>query len=171
MADVYLAATAHNATQEVQAAGLSGTGAVHGAVSAPSVSGVEDAAVQAAAQATASMPMESAFSWGGYFQAIGVLLLLLVVLWGAVWLVRKYGKFNFLPQPGALPRDALRMEAQLPLGPRRGLVVVRFLNKRLLLGVTDQHITLLQEAGEHHDRDIEDFQELMEEAQRHKIDN
>ena len=126
-------------------------------------------AAQTAAQA-AGLPSEAVFSWGGYFQAIGVLLLLLAILWGVVWLVRKYGKFNFLPQPGALPRDALRMEAQLPLGPRRSLVVVRFLNKRLLLGVTDHQINLLQETGNHNEHDSMDFQDVMEEAQRRKPD-
>lgn len=113
---------------------------------------------------------ESVFTWSGYFQAIGMLLLLLGALWGLVWVVRKYGKFNFLPQPGALPRHALRLEAQLPLGPKRGLMVVRFLNKRLLLGVTDHQITLLQETGVHDEQDGVDFNEVMAAAQRHKPD-
>lgn len=180
----------HNATQTMHNAttGLSGAGSVHGAAAAPAMPAASaapdmataahsapaagDAAVQAmgtAAQA-AGAPMESAFSWGGYFQAIGVLLLLLALLWGVVWVVRKYGKFNFLPQPGSLPRDALRLETQLPLGQRRGLVVVRFLNKRLLLGVTDHQITLLQEAESHHEHDSLDFQKIMEQEQRRKAD-
>lgn len=88
---------------------------------------------------------EPVFSWSGYFEAIGIMLLLLGCLWLILWIIRRYGKLNFLPAAGALPRDALRMEAQLPLGPRKGLVVVRFLNERLLLGVTEHHITLLAE--------------------------
>lgn len=91
------------------------------------------------------------FSWGGYFQAVGFMCLLLALLWLAVWTVRRSGKFRFLPMPGALPRDALRMEAQLPLGAKKNLVVVRFLNRRLLLGVTDQRITLLKETELHDD--------------------
>ena len=91
----------------------------------------------------ASSVPEPAFSWGGYFEAIGVMLLLLGALWFLLWAIRRYGKFNFLPPPGGLARDALRMEAQLPLGPKRSLVVVRFLNERLLLGVTDQQISVL----------------------------
>lgn len=129
-----------------------------------------DTTIPPVANNVAPLPMDSVFTWGGYFQAIGVLLLLLALLWGVVWLVRKYGKFNFLPQPGALPRDALRLEAQLPLGPKRSLVVVRFLNKRVLLGVTDHQITLLQEAGEHHEHDSTEFEEVMEKAQRHTLD-
>ncbi len=87
----------------------------------------------------------SMFSWGGYFQAIGFMCLLLGLLWLAVWAVRRSGKFNFLPVPGAFPRDGLRLEAQLPLGGKKNLVVVRFLNRRILLGVAEQQITLLKE--------------------------
>lgn len=107
---------------------------------------------------------QSAFTWGGYAQAIGILFLLLGVLWLAVWLARRFGKFNFLPRPGALPRGALVMEAQLPLGPRKGLMVVRFLNKRLLLGVTDQRITLLSEEEAHHEPPENPFQQVMDKA-------
>ena len=95
-----------------------------------------------------------------------ILFLLVAVLWLAVWLARRFGKFNFLPRPGALPRDALVMEAQLPLGPRKGLMVVRFLNKRLLLGVTDQQITLLTEEQAQHEPENADFKQIMEEARR-----
>ncbi len=91
------------------------------------------------------LPSEAGFTWGGYFQSIGILLLLLAALWLFVWFLRKYARFNFIPRPGDFPSDGLRLEAQLPLGPRKGLAVVRFLNKRLLVGITDQQITLLQE--------------------------
>ncbi len=119
---------------------------------------------------TAPMPMESAFTWSGYIQALGTLLILLAALWGVVWLVRKYGRFNFMPRPGAFPRDGLRLESQLPLGPRKGLMVVRFLNKRLLLGVTDHQITLLKETADDDDENNMDFKDVMEKAQRQKSD-
>ena len=109
---------------------------------------------------------ESSFSWGGYAQAVGILFLLVALLWLVVWVVRRFGKFNFLPRPGALPKGALVMEAQLPLGPRKGLMVVRFLNRRLLLGVTDQQITLLTEEQAQHEPENADFQQVMEEARR-----
>ncbi len=110
------------------------------------------------------------FSWGGYFYGIGALFLLLAVLWGVLWLMRRSGKFRFMPSPGGFPRDALRMEAQLPLGPRKGLVVVRFLNKRLLLGLSDQHITLLSEADTDNERTNADFGKSLEEAARQEAD-
>ncbi len=117
------------------------------------------------------MPMDSSFTWGGYFQAVGTLLLLLALLWGLVWCVRKYGKFNFLPRPGSFPRDGLRVESQLPIGPRKSLMVVRFLNDRLLLGVTDTHITLLKETRSHTDEEnAMEFEELIEKEQRREAD-
>lgn len=129
-----------------------------------------DKAFQSAAEvgqnvaSTGRPAAENAFSWSGYFQAIGILCLLLAALWFAMWLVRRYGKFNFLPRPGALPRDALVMEAQLPIGPRKGLMVVRFLNRRLLLGVTDQQITLLMEEKAQNGRQSNKFQDVMDNA-------
>ena len=115
--------------------------------------------------AAAAQPLgQSVFSWGGYVQAIGILCLLLAGLWFVLWLVRRYGRFNFLPKPGALPRDALVMEAQMPLGPRKGLMVVRFLNTRLLLGVTEQQICLLKEEELHDAPRDNDFQGFMEQA-------
>lgn len=105
---------------------------------------VEEPAQAAAAIGQAAAP---AFTWGGYFQAIGYMILLLLLLWGVLWAIRRYGKFNCLPLPGAFPKDGLRMEAQLAFGPRRGLMVVRYLNRRLLLGVTDHQITLLKDTA------------------------
>lgn len=107
---------------------------------------------------------QSTFSWGGYLQAIGVMCLLLAALWFAVWAIRKYGKFNFLPKPGALPRGSLVMEAQMPLGPRKGLMVVRFMNRRLLLGVTDHQITLLTEEKAENERKASSFEGYLDKA-------
>lgn len=104
--------------------------------------------------AAASVP---AFSWGGYIQAVGVLFLLVGLLWLALWAVRRHGGlFRAVTGAGGFSRDDLRLEAQLPLGPRKGLMVVRFLNRRLLLGVTDQRITLLTEQDSDHEHGSED---------------
>ena len=145
-------------------AGSSVRGAVGGAVGTAVGTAAQEAATAVAEPAAALG--QSAFSWGNYIQAVGILFLLVALLWLAVWLARRFGKFNFLPRPGSLPRDALVMEAQLPLGPRKGLMVVRFLNKRLLLGVTDQQITLLTEEQAKHEPENVDFQQVMEEARR-----
>ena len=108
---------------------------------------------------------QHAFSWGGYIQALGAVFLLLAFLWFMLWLLRRYGRFNFLPRPGSLPRDALIMEAQMPLGPRKGLTVVRFMGKRLLLGVTEQHITLLaSEDTVSHENESKSFRQALDDA-------
>lgn len=129
------------------------------------------AEVAPAATGTASGLGQTAFSWSGYVQAVGILCLLLAALWLVLWLVRRYGRFNFLPRPGALPRGALVMEAQMPLGPRKGLMVVRFLNTRLLLGVTEQQICLLKEEDVHDEPRDNDFQGIMDQARRGVADS
>lgn len=189
-----VAGTAAGATQTVEtlAGGAGVRGTVEGVVTMPATAAAAQGALANAtaplANGTASLtnataPLAQAaastgtalgevgFSWGGYFQAIGVLFLLLAALWAGMWFLRKYGKFNFIPKPGMLPRDALRLEAQLPLGPRKGLMVVRFLNKRLLLGVTDHQITLLTESdAQHEQNNTMEFKDILDEAQRQKTD-
>lgn len=69
------------------------------------------------------------------------------------------------------PRD-LRLEAQLPLGRNQSLQVVRYLDKRLLLGVTEQQITLLdsdeiidREGDTPHDEHkISEFRRILEKS-------
>lgn len=105
---------------------------------------------------------QASFSWSGYLQAIGIMCVLLAALWFAVWAIRKWGKFNFLPRPGSLPRDSLVMEAQMPLGPKKGLMVVRFMNRRLLLGVTEHQITLLTEDKPENERKASSFESYLD---------
>ena len=94
------------------------------------------------------------FSWGGYFKAIGTLFIMLAVLWYIVWHLKRKGAIPGVGQ-GSLPKGALRIEGSLSIGPRKGLFVVRFLNRRLLLGVTDRQITLITELDDHEANDIE----------------
>lgn len=119
---------ADNATST---ANISGAGEISGEIAKPGT------------QILSSVEPESPiFSWGGYFKGIGALFLLLAALWGVVWFLRRRGS---LPGMGGLPRELFHVEAQLALSPKRKLLLVRFLNSRLLLGVTDQQITLLKE--------------------------
>lgn len=122
-----------------------------------------NAGVSIATPPTAQLS-QAGFSWSGYIQALGIMCVLLALLWFAVWAIRRYGKFNFLPRPGSLPRDSLIMEAQMPLGPRKGLMVVRFMNRRLLLGVTEHQISLITEDGTEDDRGHTKFEGFLENA-------
>ena len=83
---------------------------------------------------------DTLFSWGGYFQALAVLFLIVAALWAALWYVKRKGGFKILTMQGDLT-----LESRMALGPKKSLIVVRFLNKRVLLGVTDQQITMLTE--------------------------
>ena len=50
------------------------------------------------------LPLEGAggtFAWGAYFQAIGILIALLVLFWFVLRLIRKVGAGRFLPETPA----------------------------------------------------------------------
>ena len=82
------------------------------------------------------------FSWGNYFFAVGFMFLMLGLLWFAAWFLKKH---KAVPGASLFSSGAIRLEAALSLGGRRTVILVRFLNNRYLLGVTDHQITLLKE--------------------------
>jgi flagellar protein FliO/FliZ len=89
--------------------------------------------------------------------ALALLLVLAVILVG-FWVLRRFGpKFGIGPGGRG---GMLRLMSQLTLGPRKSLVVVRFLNKDLLLGVTDHTITLLTEVATSHEAETDFAQTL-----------
>ncbi|MCH5277404.1 MAG: flagellar biosynthetic protein FliO [Desulfovibrionaceae bacterium] len=146
----------------------------HDGAASPGAGPLTTPALRAQRQTTESVGLpdgpvpDSGFTWGAYFQAIGILILLLCVLWFALRMLRRVGGGRFLPATTTLPRQSLRVEAHLPLGQHRGVFVVRFLNKRLLVGVTEQNITLLSEMDARDDQNNnQDFHSVMESA-RHK---
>ena len=71
----------------------------------------------------------------------GYLFLLLGVIFLAYYLLKRFGV------PGALTsgRGGPRMLSRLMLGNRQSVTVVRYQGKDLLLGVTENQITLLSE--------------------------
>lgn len=72
------------------------------------------------------------------------LFVLLAFIFAGFWLLKRYGpKFGIGP---AGRGGKLRLVDHLPVGPRKSIVVVRFLNKDLVLGITEQSITFLTEA-------------------------
>ena len=79
-------------------------------------------------------------SWAGYFEALAILFFILAALWVVLRIVRKRGG-GFLTGGGS----ALRVEHRLALGAKKWIVVARILDRRLVLGVTDQQITMLTE--------------------------
>lgn len=87
---------------------------------------------------------------GGLFLVLGLLFVLL-------FLLKRYGHKAGLTRQ--LSSD-LKLMGQMALGPRKSVVVVRYLNKDMVLGVTDSSITLLTET--HHDHSRTDFSTHLE---------
>jgi flagellar protein FliO/FliZ len=98
---------------------------------------IPDQAVSGAASAAQVIP---AFSWSGYLTTLAVLFLLLAALWFALRLLKKRGNLRLFSA-----NADLRIESRLSLGPKKNLLLVRLPHKRLLLGVTDHHISKLAE--------------------------
>lgn len=109
--------------------------AVQAAPAAPTTEIVRQGAenISSAVQGVGNM-----FSWSGYLEMIGMLFLLLAVLWFALWLIKRRA---YKTAGGAVP--AMYIESRLPLAPKKWVVITRFMNTRLVLGLTDSHITLL----------------------------
>ncbi len=106
----------------------------------------------------AGIPTAS-FGWGGYFQALGAVFLVLALLALALYLLKR-----FSPRSRLFKRGDLQLEAQLQLGPKRSVAVVRFLNKRLVLGVTDANVNLLTQTDTEHDAHSNDFDQALAQA-------
>lgn len=88
------------------------------------------------------------------------LLLILGLLFLALALLKRFGLAARLQGRGG---NMVSMVDRVVLGPRKQLVVVRFLNKYLMLGVTDTHINLIAEHHSEHEN-LADFQSVLEDA-------
>lgn len=104
--------------------------------------------------------------WGSYLQAVAWLCFIIAMLWLLVWLFKK-ARGNFL----ASSTPTMSIESRLALGPKKWVIVARFLDRRLVLGVTDHQITLLTELGtdddpEKDDRPGKSFASLLKTAGR-----
>ena len=86
------------------------------------------------------------------------LLLILALIFLAMALLKRYGVAARLQGRGS---GSLKVEERVALGPRKQLVVVRFLNRLLVLGVTDAGINLIAEHKADHDP-TPDFQTALD---------
>lgn len=93
----------------------------------------------------------------------GGLFIILALLFVGVWLLKRYGPKAGL---GMFQRGDLKLEGQLGLGPKKSIAVVRFLNKVMVLGVTDSRITLLTEIDENNDQSDFNFHRNLQQARR-----
>jgi flagellar protein FliO/FliZ len=83
----------------------------------------------------------------------GGLFLVLALLFLVLFLLKRYGHKVGLTRQ--FP-SGLKILGQISLGPRKSIFVVQYLNKVMVLGVTDSSITLLTETA-HADHDRNSF--------------
>ena len=95
-------------------------------------------AVAPAAQAA----RPAAHAGPGLVGAFFALLLVLGLILGLAWLLKR------LPGSGFRPADGVRVVASVPLGTKERAVVVEVGGRQLLLGVSAGGVTLLQELPE-----------------------
>ncbi|NJB67946.1 flagellar protein FliO/FliZ [Desulfobaculum xiamenense] len=119
-------------------------------------------AALAAGESAAAVPVPGTDLGAASLRAVGGLLLVLSILLGGFWLLKRFGaRAGF----GMQARGLLKVEGQLPIGPKKNIVVVRFLNKHLVLGVTDSSINLLTETEIGDDDTQPDFSQTLDKAQ------
>jgi flagellar biosynthetic protein FliO len=87
---------------------------------------------------------------GLLFRTVGALLLIVGLILAAAWGMRRFSGGRFMNKDGDAPQ--LAVLSTVPLGDRRSLSVVRFGERTLLLGSTQQAITLL--ASDSQDEDL-----------------
>ncbi len=88
-----------------------------------------------AAQAAGAMPQTSGFA--AFFQALMGLLIVLGLLYGFFWLLRRFSP----GQTGA--QGAVKVVGGVMIGPRERLVVVEVQDTWLLVGVAAGHVSTL----------------------------
>ena len=93
------------------------------------------------AQAQAATPAPGWSDGPGVVRTILSLLAVLALMGGCVWLIRRGGLRGGLRQG---PRP-VQVETAVGLGDRRQLVIVAVEGRRLLLGVTPMHVSLVTE--------------------------
>ncbi len=77
------------------------------------------------------------------WKALGALLLVLGLVLVLAWLAKRF--LPFLPQAALRDSKDIRLVAVKSLGPKKSLVLVEVEGRRLLVGVSDSGVTLIQD--------------------------
>lgn len=134
--------------------------AAAGALAATLWSAAPALAQQAAEEGVKTLPQTGGMT-GQILYMAGMLSLLIAVLLAGFWALRRFGRRAGL---GLFGSGQLKVEGAVGLGPKKSVVVVRFLNKRLVLGVTDASINLLTEMDTDDEDARKDFGKTLETA-------
>jgi flagellar biosynthetic protein FliO len=86
---------------------------------------------------------------GLLFRTVGALLLIVGLILAAAWGMRRFSGGRFMNKDGEAPQ--LAVLSTVPLGDRRSLSIVKFGERTLLLGSTQQAITLLASDSQEED--------------------
>jgi flagellar biosynthetic protein FliO len=86
---------------------------------------------------------------GLLFRTAGALLLIVGLIMAAAWGMRRFSGGRFMNKDGNAPQ--LAVLSTVPLGDRRSLSIVKFGERTLLLGSTQQAITLLASDSQEED--------------------
>lgn len=100
--------------------------------------------------------------WTKYFQALGVMIALLIALWFVLKIIKKYSNGHFLGNQSTIPKDKFYIAGQLALGQGKGLMIVRVMERDLVIGVTDHNINLLTELNSPHKEVSQEDKDLFE---------
>ncbi len=119
-----------------------------------------EAVGRAAEEGVKTLPQATDMT-GAWLQMAGMLCLLVAVMLVGFWALRRFGRRAGL---GLFGSGELKIEGTMGLGPKKSIVVVRFLNKRLVLGVTDASINLLTELDTDDDDARKDFGKTLDQA-------
>ncbi|MDL2313419.1 flagellar biosynthetic protein FliO [Desulfovibrio sp. OttesenSCG-928-C14] len=127
-----------DASAASSAASSSDGAGADGAVVNLQLAGSEQAAQSQTLGRPDTAPDIPAFTWGSYLSTLGVFFFFLALLWFAARYLRRRGALRIFGAGGGV-----RVESRTALGPRKSLLVVNAEGRRLLLGVTEHHISRL----------------------------
>jgi flagellar biosynthetic protein FliO len=118
---------------------------------ASSTFAAQDSTVQASGAVSASDQVTDTGATGAIVKMIGALLLVILIAYGALWLMKRFMGRRYGHRPGG---GALEVIESTYVGPQKTISLVRVGNRAVLVGVTDQQVSTLTELSEEETQEI-----------------
>lgn len=96
---------------------------------------------------------------GSILKMGGALFFILAMLLLAFYLLRRFNIGGSFP---GVRKGALQIVDRLPIGPRQNITVVKYKDREMVVGVTQDRITLLHAGDEGHEPRNKDFSGYLE---------